>query len=132
MAGIGDTLGKFVPSVSGDSVMTVLMWVFFGIVIMISAGIIGWKIIDNKRFNKFVCLYRSINGKMEWIATHKVCFERIGIAGDYWAKAKNGKIFQKPRWEIKKNTYLMFEREDGEWINWTPTNLDKLMKEAGI
>ena len=59
-------------------------------------------------------------------------FARIGKAGDYWCKLKKfKKTLPRPRRQVEKNTYWFYEREDGEWVNFTLNDFDDGMKKAG-
>jgi len=76
-------------------------------------------------------LYEKINGKVYQTGFDKAKFERVGIAGDYWARTKKfKKILPKPRITAGKNTYNFYIREDGEWINFGIEDIDAKMKIA--
>jgi len=76
-------------------------------------------------------MFEKVNGKVYQTGFDKAKFERIGVAGDYWARTKKfKKILPKPRISSGKNTYNFYIREDGEWINFGLEDIDCKMHEA--
>ncbi|HME87159.1 MAG TPA: hypothetical protein VKE88_02000 [Candidatus Nanoarchaeia archaeon] len=132
MAGLTESIGGFIPDINAGTAINVTLWVLGGILFGGIIAWIGWIIIQKKRFNKKLVLFREIGGKMTLVQTYLATFERIGYAGDFWCRTKSGKILKRPMYEISKDTYLYFEREDGEWINWMPENINNVMREKKV
>lgn len=87
--------------------------------------------IINLKFNKKVILFKKVSGKVIPVAKDRGMLERIGLAGDNWLRTKVfKKILPRPKIEMEKNTYWYFEREDGEWINFSLQDMDDVMKTA--
>lgn len=104
-----------------------------GIVVVI-VGLLAFLIymqFQKRIYNKKIKLFRKVGGRVTKIAEDMAMFERIGIGGDMWCKTKTfKKIIPKPRIQMEPNCYWMYEREDGEWINFSLEDIDLKMKEA--
>jgi uncharacterized membrane protein len=84
-------------------------------------------------YSKTFKLFEKIKGKVYQTGFEKAKFERVGIAGDYWARTqKSKKVLPKPRITSGKNTYNYYIREDGEWINFGLEDIDEKMHEAKV
>jgi len=82
--------------------------------------------------NKIV-LFRKVGNLVLPADKDKGKFERIGLAGDYWMRTRKfKKILPRPKLQMGKGVYWYFEREDGEWINFTIGDLDEQFKKADI
>lgn len=127
---IQQELSRFVPSIDTGTITTALIYIGVGVLVIIGLAVFFYFYMNKKRFNKKYHIFRSINNKPEWIETVAVAFERVGMAGDYWARTIKGQITPRPKTEIKKNEYFMFEKEDGELINFGLEDINELLKQA--
>lgn len=127
---IQQELSRFIPSIDTGTVTTALIYIGVGILVVIGLAVFMYFYMNKKRFNKKFHIFRSINGKPVWIETVAVAFERVGMAGDYWAKTIKGKITPRPKMEIRKNEYFMFEKEDGEYINFEMNDINEELKKS--
>lgn len=108
-----------------------IMYFLIGVVVACVLAIGIYLFIINLKFNKKIVLFRKISGKVIPVATDKGMSERIGLAGDTWLRTKKfRKILPRPKIEMEKNTFWYFEREDGEWINFSLKDMDSVMKKA--
>jgi len=108
-------------------------WQYIIIAIVTIAGIgIGlYYFVNTIAYRKTFKLFEKINGKVYQTGFDKAKFERVGLAGDYWARTKKfKKVLPKPRISSGKDTYWFYIREDGEWINFGIEDIDAKMKEA--
>lgn len=85
------------------------------------------------KFNKKIVLFKNVGNKIIPVFNFTACFERISLTGDYWCKVrKANKILPRPKIEMGRDTFWMYEREDGEWINFCLKDFDEIMKSAGV
>lgn len=127
---IGSFVGSFAGSGSGvgTAVLIALGIVFVGGLL---AGGVAW-LINWLSYNKKVKLFRKVGNEIVPIITDRAKFERVGTAGDYWCKTKQlKKTLPRPRKQMAKNEFWFYEREDGEWINFSLGDFDGDMKKAG-
>lgn len=107
----------------------------FLIVCLILGGIgwlIWWRISSKSYFIK-IPLYRLIGNIPTRVAIYRAKKFRIGKAGDYLWYVKGIKKFLPPATiQTAPNEYMHWEREDGEWINFSMGDLDKDQKKAGV
>lgn len=130
---VGKTFGSAIPSVPKDQI---LMWVLIGLGILVFAvalAIFTYFMYIKLRYNKKIVLFRKVGTSIVPVIYDKGWLTRVGSAGDTWLKVrKTKKTLPRPRMQIAKNEYWFFEREDGEWINFTLQDFDKTMKQAGV
>ena len=107
----------------------------FLIVCLILGGI-GWLIfwrISSKAYFIKIPLYRLVGNIPTRVATYRARKFQIGKAGDYLWYVKGIKKFLPPATiQTAPNEYMHWEREDGEWINFSMGDLDKDQKKAGV
>ena len=121
--------GFVAPSFSGIGHWLVYFLVAVVIACLLAIGV--FILIINFKFNKKVILFKKVSGKVIPIGKDRAMLERIGLAGDSWLKTKRfKKILPRPKIEMEKNTYWYFERDDGEWINFSLQDMDEVMKTA--
>lgn len=130
MADINSMVSGMLPS--GSTLMSILYIIGGGILLAILVCGIVWWAMDRKKYNKLIKLHRKINGKVTFVANYRACFEKLGLAGDMWCRVKGIKIISRPKIEYGQNVFLMFEREDGEWINFGIEDIDSKMKKANV
>jgi len=129
----GDILGGMgVGGIDFGSFGTILVWIF---VILAIGGIIAWGMvwfIGRKQYNQKIWIFKRIAGvpMLSFIDTGK--FMAFGGAGDKLLQLKKlKKYLPVPQIQMGKNIYWFYEREDGEFINFSLTDIDKLQKKAG-
>lgn len=129
-----EEISGFISSFSGSgSGMGTAVLIAIGIVVVggLLAGGVAW-LIQWLSFNKKVKLFRRVGNEIVPVFTDRAKFERVGTAGDYWCKTKKlKKTLPRPRKQMAKNEFWFYEREDGEWINFTLGDFDNDMKKAG-
>lgn len=127
--GIGLGAGSFSMAGMGKPLLIGLLILLFGS--LMAVGV--YFLIKYIRFNKTIILFQKIGGKVIPTAIDKGMFQRIGSAGDYWMiTRKFKKILPRPKILMGKNQYYFFEREDGEWINFSIEDIDMKMKKAEV
>jgi len=109
--------------------------IMFLIIILIFAGVgwlIYWRITSKQYFIK-IPLYKTIGNVPTRIALYRAKKFEIGKAGDYLWFVKGAKKFLPPATiQSAPNEFWHWEREDGEWINFSLSDLDESQKKAGI
>lgn len=121
MAGVLDTLrdqGASIPTLpnfSGADFTTLLIYIGIGIILAI-VGVIGvYFILNYLKWNKKFWLFKKVGNEWTIAQVDKGLFQRVGTAGDFWAKWKNLKRTSvKPKKQKRKNEYWFVEGEDGE------------------
>jgi len=131
--GVLSAAGINLPAFSSGSIM---MYVLAFLLIIFAAIVIGvaiffaWRYI---KYNMIIELYKTVGSTTMRIRKFKGGKIKISNAGDYWIRTiPGGKIIPKPKYQIAKNTYQMFEREDGEWIPFEIPNIDQQMHKANV
>lgn len=128
--GILDNVGVSLPSMSGVGSMLILIFGLILVAILVLLATV-W-ITKRMLFNKKIVVFKMVNGKNIPVAQDKGMLQRVGMAGDYWMVTKKfKKILPFPRIEMAKNVFWFFQREDGEWINFSLKDFDAQMKKAG-
>jgi len=135
---MSDAMGEMMTGVGLGSVSLSGLGkpLFIGLLILTLGSItaIGiYYLIKFLRYNKKIVLFQRVSGQIMPTLTDKGMFQRIGNAGDFWMVTRQfKKVLPRPKIKMGKNTYWYFEREDGEWINFTIQDIDELMKEAKV
>lgn len=107
----------------------------FIIGVLILAGIVVliilWK--RKKQYWIKIPLFRVVGNVPTKVKTYKAKVFPIGKAGDrLWYVSKAKKFIAPATLQSAPNEFWHWEREDGEWINFTLGNLDEVMKKAGV
>jgi len=108
------------------------------LVAVLVIGLVGfliYMIMRNKQWWIRVPLYKMIGNVNTRIGILKGRVVPMGRAGDqlWFVKGAGFKKYLAPA-EIQsaKNEYWHYVRSDGEWVNFSMTDIDKLQKEAGV
>lgn len=114
------------------SLGTIFLW---GIGFIVILGLLAWGVvwfISRKAYSQKIWIFKRIAGvpMLSFIDNGK--FMAFGMAGDRLLQLKKLKKFLPvPQIQMGKNIYWFYEREDGEYINFSLTDIDKVQKEAG-
>jgi hypothetical protein len=127
---LGEYASSFLPS--GSSMMQFFLYAGVGFIVIGLIATATYLIIQKKKYNKTIMIWRIVAGKPEWTDTTKAQFQRIGLAGDYWVLCKNGKILSRPQFEQRKGIYFYHQGLDGELRNFRLENIDETLKEAKV
>lgn len=121
MAGLVDTLRESgasipsLPSFSGAGAQKILIYGGVGFLLAILGAYVVYMIVQYLKWNKTFVLWKKVGGEWQITNTDKGLFQRVGNAGDYWAKWRELKrVCAKPRKQKRKNEYWFAEGEDGE------------------
>lgn len=128
---INEGLQAVVPNVSMSGWSDSLL--ILGIILIVGGAlaVLSVWLVKYFKFNMTIKVFKRIGNQNVLSIIDKACLERVGNAGDYWALCKKTKkILPKPRLQMGKNEYWYYERDDGEWINFTLGNFDEQMKEG--
>lgn len=109
--------------------------VLFFIGVLIVGGITFWIIlkINNKKYIHKIPLWKLIGNTPTRVAIYLAKDFPIGKAGDKLWFVRGAKKYIAPGTiQSAPHEYMHWEREDGEWINFSMGNLDKSQKEAGV
>jgi hypothetical protein len=119
--GIADTLRESgasipsLPSITGAGMQKLVIYVGLGLLLAIAGAIGVYLIVQKLKWNKTFVLFKKVGSDWQIASTDKGMFQRVGTAGDYWAKWRNLKrTSSKPRKQKRKNEYWFAEGEDGE------------------
>jgi len=133
---VSDFLGDLGVDVSGIS-----NGGFFGavsslVLILILAGIAGlvfYFILQKKSWNKRIYLFKEINGGT-WPAgvekAKEVTMPRTSLKAFYLKKS--GVFLPRPSLETGNNNYWYFIRNDGQFVNMRPENVNTKLRELGL
>jgi len=111
----------------------ILLLFFIAILVVIGIGVWIFLRIDKKKYRHIIPLYKRIGNVPTRIATLRAKDIPIGKAGDkLWYVRGVKKHIPPATLQSAPNEYMHWEREDGEWINFTMGDLDKDQKEAGV
>ena len=100
-----------------------------------------WFVHIKKQFRLSLHIFKLIGNTPTRVAIYKAREVNFGMAGDrLWRVAPPGFMmpFKVVKWlpvgklQTAANEFWYWIREDGEWINFTPTNIDKISKEIGV
>lgn len=134
MPGIGDfasQAGFKLPSMAGAQ--SVAMYGGIALVLAICLFAVFYWYLTTRTFNQNIKLFKKINGSIIPVWSEKAKFARIGRAGDQWCVTqKLKKYLPKPKIAAGRNTYWFYEREDGEWFNFSIEDIDVKMREAKV
>lgn len=121
MAGILDTLRDSgasipqIPSFSGAGMQKLLIYGGVGILLAFVGAFGFYLLYEHYKWNKKFVLCKKVGSEWQIVETDLGRFERVGTAGDYWAKWKKLKrTASKPKKQKRKNEYWFAEGEDGE------------------
>ena len=104
-----------------------------GILIAIGIGVLVYIIFDRRRFWIRIPLYRKVGNVPTRVATYKAKIFPVGKAGDKLWFVKGVKKYISPATiQSAPNEFMHWEREDGEWINFSMGDLDEDQKRAGV
>lgn len=136
MAGLVDTLRESgasipsLPSFSGAGMQQLLIYVGVGILVAIAGAMGLYFLFNYLKWNKTFVLFKKVGNEWQIASTDKGRFERVGNAGDYWAKWKALKrTSSKPKRQKTKNTYWFAEGEDGEIREIDSLDFDKGLRQ---
>jgi len=126
-------ISKLIPAgLSGGSLITIGMWLMGSLLFAGIIGAIAYYIYYITKFNQRVILYKKVNNTIIRVGIYKACYERKGKAGDKLLYVKGVKKFVPcPNIQMGANEWWFYERDDGEWINFSFGDFDEKMKKAG-
>jgi hypothetical protein len=105
------------------------------VLIIIIAGLLAWGLVwflNRKQYSQKIWVFGRVAGvpMLKYIDAGK--FIAFGMAGDKLLQLKKLKKFLPvPQIQMGKDIYWFYEREDGEYINFSLTDIDTLQKKAG-
>ena len=114
---------------------TIFLIILISFLILGLIGFLVWLFMQKKKWWIRVPLYKMIGNVNTRVAVLKGKIVPMGRAGDqlWFVKGAGFKKFLPPA-EIQsaKNEFWHYVRSDGEWVNFSMTDIDKLQKEAGV
>lgn len=117
------------PNISFDGLLSGIGLLLVIVVISVLLAIVTVFIIQYIKFNKKILLFRKVGNQNVPVLSDRAMFSRIGNAGDYWCQLRKfKKILPRPRIQMRKNEYWFYERDDGEWINFSLSDFDEQMR----
>ena len=127
----GNILGGF--GINFGSVGTIFFWIaVIGIVLgIIAGGIIWWY--NKKSYNKHIWVFKRVAGVPMLQTMDKGKLIAFGMAGDRLLQLQTLKKFlSPPQIQMGKDIFWYWEREDGEYINFSLKDIDEIQKKAGV
>lgn len=121
-------------SVGGmDAVMNLVILFVIGLLIVAGIGVLIVVWVNKRKYWIKIPLYRKVGNVPTRVGIYKARVFPIGKAGDNLWFVKGVKKYIAPAtMQSAPNEFWHWEREDGEWINFTMGDLDKSQKEAGV
>lgn len=105
--------------------------VFLGIAIIVAG--LTFYIVSRRAYNKHIHMFEEINGQTTPIGMDKareVVLPFTSVRAFYLRKRKI--YLPRPSKQTGKNHYWFFIRDDGEWMNIIPSNINKQLKELDM
>lgn len=133
MVEIGDInpFGKF--DIGLGAIGNALLLFFIAVVVFALIGYLIWWRIQKKRYFIKIPLFKLIGNVPTRIRFYKAKIFPIGKAGDQlWYVGGIKKFIPPATIQSAPNEYWHWEREDGEWINFSLSDLDYIQKKAGV
>jgi len=129
----GNLLGTLgLGGIKLGTIGSVFLWIFIIIVLVGSvAGFLIWWVM-RKAYSKQIWIFGKVAGVPMLKSIDKAKLVAFGMAGDkliYLRKSK--KYLSPPQIQMGKDIYWYYEREDGEFINFSLDDLDDILKKAG-
>lgn len=104
-----------------------------GLLIVVGVVVLVIWILHKKKYWIRVPLYRKVGNVPTRVATFKARVFPVGKAGDNLWFVKGAKKYIPPATiQSAPNEFWHWEREDGEWINFSMADLDENQKKAGV
>jgi len=128
---ISEGISQVVPKLSFSGMTD--SFILLGIILLVGGLLaVGTIFLVKKlKYNKKILLFKKVGNQNVPVLMDKAMFERVGSAGDYWCVLqKTKKIIPRPRIQMRKNEYWFYERDDGEWINFSLRDFDEQMRTA--
>lgn len=128
---LGDAVGGMIPQISGGQILNWGLIFMFIVLIGIGLAVLTIYVLNLIKYNKKIKLFRRVGNQIIPVLQDRGMFARVGNAGDYWCQLKRfKKILPRPRIQMGKNEFWFYEREDGEWINFSLADFDSQMRKA--
>jgi len=129
----GNLLGTLgLGGIKIGTIGTVFLWIFILLLLFGSiAGFIIWWVM-RKSYSKQIWIFGKVAGVPMLKSIDKAKIVAFGMAGDkliYLKKSK--KYLSPPQIQMGKDIFWYYEREDGEFINFSLNDLDEILKKAG-
>ena len=132
MASFQETLSQAIPQSTMGSLMGAIGIFFVILLIAVLAGVLGYFIIQRKRYNKKIIIFEKINGRWQPSRKDTAMEIKVGDNNDTaFYLRKHKKHLPTPRLQMGNRVYWICIREDGEWINFDLKDIDQQSREAG-
>jgi hypothetical protein len=133
VAQAGKTFGFSKWNLGLGSMGTFLVWAF---IVLVVTGLIGFLIawiIYKRTYQNKVWAFGVLGSVPQFLWSDVAKYVKIGNAGDslFFLK-KNKRFVPNPTLQLGPKLWAFWKREDGELINITLANLDKIQREMGI
>jgi len=126
----GSALG--ISGFSFGTIGTVFLWVGIFLVIALVLGLSVWVIYSRRLYTKKIWVFRRIGGVPVFQYEDKGRLMSFGMAGDKLMNLKKTKKFlPPPTIQMGRELFWYWEREDGEFINFSMTDIDEVQRKAG-
>lgn len=126
-------IGVGFSSETGAKVGTLLSQSMIFLIVAVLVAIITYFIISRRAYNKTIHLFEEINGQTVPMGEDKarqIVLPFTSVRAFYLRKAKI--YIPRPSKQTGKNHYWFYIRDDGEWMNVIPSNVNKEMKELKL
>ena len=133
MVDLGDInpFGKF--DIGLGAIGNALLLFFIAVVIFALIGWLVWWRIQSKRYYLRIPIFKLIGNIPTRVKVYKAKIFPIGKAGDnLWYVGGIKKFIPPATIQSAPNEFWHWEREDGEWINFSLSDLDTIQKKAGV
>lgn len=126
----GDVLGGL--GINFGSLGSIFLWIAIIIVVIGGiAGLIIWWVVK-KSYNKNIWIFGRVGGVPMLKLIDKGKLMAFGMAGDRLMQLKITKKFlPPPQIQMGKDIFWYWEREDGEYVNFSLEDIDEKQKKAG-
>ncbi len=112
--------------------MGFITWILIIIILIIVGGIVGFIIIQRKKFKYKIIIFEKVDGKFQPARKDRAMELKVGRMGHICLYLQKHRVHRvMPKIQTGKRTYWFFIREDGQWINFGPGDFDNDSKKLG-
>lgn len=133
MAGLGDIAAKFTPSIGASGLVSAFLLVGVAIAVLLAVAVGVWYIMHRLSFKVKIEVFKKVGSSAQRVITDRARVVKFSQAGDFALQLrKSKKYLLNPQHQVSKNLYWYYIREDDEWINVWPEDVDETSRTMRI
>jgi hypothetical protein len=128
----GEMFTGFLPRLAIKSIVNIVAWAVIAAVILIVVGLATYFFMRNMKYNKKIVIWEKIGNQFQPTRKDRAMEVKLSTAGDTVIfLRRHKKYLPNPKFQTGTRVYYYFIREDDEWINFRPDDLDEVSKKMG-